>query len=95
MARFELGRVVGTPGALAKIQEAGQDVQEFLRRHAAGDWGDLEADDKAANEAALKDGSRLFSKYHTRLGAAIWVITEAVGDDGKRASTCVLLPEEY
>jgi hypothetical protein len=95
MRRFELGRVVGTPGALAKIQEAGQDVQEFLRSHAAGDWGDLGAEDKSANEAALRDGSRLFSKYHTRLGAAIWIITEAVGDDGKRASTCVLLPSEY
>jgi hypothetical protein len=95
MTRFELGRVVGTPGALAKIQEAGQEVQEFLRRHEAGDWGDLGAEDKSANEAALQDGSRLFSKYHTRRGEAIWIITEAVGDDGKRASTCVLLPEEY
>ncbi len=95
MTRFELGRLVGTPGALVKIQEAGQDVQVFLQRHASGDWGDLGADDKAANEAALLDGSRLFSKYHTRLGAAIWIITEAVGDEGRRASTCVLLPEEF
>jgi hypothetical protein len=95
MIRFELGRVVGTPGALAKIQDAGQDVQEFLWSHGAGDWGALGADDKAANEAALGDGSRLFSKYHTNRGEAIWIITEAVGDDGKRALTCVLLPHEY
>jgi hypothetical protein len=80
---------------LAKIQEAGQDVQEFLRRHVAGDWVDLGPDDKAANEVALQDGSRLFSKYHTNLGEALWIITEAVGDDGKRALTCVLLPDEY
>jgi hypothetical protein len=80
---------------LAKIRESGQDVQEFLRRHAAGDWGDLGAEDKAANERALRDGSRLFSKYHTNRDEAIWIITEAVGDDGKRASTCVLLPDEY
>jgi hypothetical protein len=71
---------------LAKIQESCQDVQEFLRRHVAGDWGDLGPDDKAANEVALQDGSRLLSKYHTNRDEAIWIITEAVGDDGKRAS---------
>lgn len=27
--------------------------------------------------------------------ALLWVITEAVGDDGLRESTCVLLPDEY
>jgi hypothetical protein len=80
---------------LAKIRESGQDVQEFLRRHAAGDWGDLGVEDKTANERALRDGSRLFSKYHTNRDETIWIITEAVGDDGKRASTCVLLPDEY
>jgi hypothetical protein len=78
---------------LARIREAGQDVQEFLRRHADGDWGDLGAEDKAANERALRDGSRQFSKYHTNRDEAIWSITEVVGDDGKRASTCVLLPD--
>jgi hypothetical protein len=95
MARFELGQVVATPAALQEIEDAGQGVDEFLARHAAGDWGHLGAEDKAANEAALQDGSRLLSTYHTRLGASIWIITEAEGDDGKRASTCVLLPSEY
>lgn len=95
MARFELGQVVATPAALEKIEEAGQSVTEFLVRHAAGDWGDLGADDKAANEVALQDGSRLLSKYHTRLCEPLWIITEAEGDDGKRASTCILLPAEY
>ncbi len=95
MAKFELGQTVATPEALRHIEEAGQTAIEFLRRHAAGDWGDLGDADKAANAAALVDGSRIFSKYHTRLGVALWIITEAVGDQGKRASTCILLPEEY
>jgi hypothetical protein len=95
MTRIELGQVVATPAALEKIEEAGQGVSEFLDRHAAGDWGDLGSDDKAANEAALQDGSRLFSKYHTRLGEPLWIITEAAGDNGKRASTCILLPSDY
>jgi hypothetical protein len=28
-------------------------------------------------------------------GVKIWIITEAAGDDGNRASTCILLPDEY
>src|SRR6516225_8121211 len=92
MARLELGQVVATPAALEKIEEAGQGVGEFLDRHAAGDWGDLGADDKATNEAALQDGSRLFSKYHTRLGEPLWIITEAIGDDGSRMHVDARLP---
>ena len=95
MSKFDLGQVVATPGALRCLEEAEQGAAEFLHRHNAGDWGDLCEGDKMANEAALVDGSRLFSKYHTKLGVALWVISEAVGDDGKRGSTCVLLPEEY
>jgi len=95
MPKFDLGCVVATPGALRCLEEAEQGAAEFLRRHSAGDWGDLGEADKAANEAALVDGSRLFSKYHTKFGVAVWIITEAIGDDGQRGSTCVLLPEEY
>ena len=50
----------------------------------------------SATEAALKDGSRIFSAYNLpRTGERLWIITEAEGDDGNRASTCVLLPDDY
>ena len=55
----------------------------------------MDADDSRANEEALIDEGRIFSAYLLKDQTRIWVITEAVGDDGKRASTCVLLPEEY
>jgi hypothetical protein len=32
---------------------------------------------------------------HAEGGTKFWVITEAVGDDGRRAATTVLLPDEY
>jgi len=41
------------------------------------------------------DGSRIWSAYNTLRGVKIWVITEAVGDDGDRAATTILLPAEY
>jgi hypothetical protein len=31
--------------------------------------------------------------YHIADGAVVWVITEAVGDEGERAATTILLPE--
>lgn len=87
---FELGRVVATPGALKALQKAERSPAELLRRHVIGDWGDLSAGDKEANEAALQDGSRIFSAYVLPSGVKLWVITEA-----DRSSTCILLPAEY
>lgn len=94
-AKFALGAVTATPGALRAIREAGQTPAEFLARHAAGDWGDVGHDDARSNDAALSDGSRLLSAYTLRSGVRVWVITEAVGDDGQRASSTLLLPDEY
>lgn len=93
--KFNLGRVVATPGCLQVLNEARQTPTDFLKRHVSGDWGDLEKDDKRENDAALESGGRIFSAYHTTAKTKIWVITEAIGPDGQRASTCLLLPEEY
>jgi hypothetical protein len=87
---FPLGQCVATPGALAALEEAGQTPADFLDRHIHGDWGQIHPDDKGANEQALQDGARIFSVYVTSKGAKLWVITEA-----DRASTCILLPDEY
>ena len=44
---------------------------------------------------ALRTGSRVLSSYRLPGGEKVWIITEAVGDDGRRASTCILTPDEY
>lgn len=92
---FQVGHLVATPGAMVFMAKHQIEPLDLLRRHQQGDWGDLDQHDRAANLAALKDGSRLLSSYeidHQKL----WVITEAAGDDGvTRASTCILLPKEY
>ena len=93
--KFDLSQIVATPGALEALRQAGQQPSEFLDRHAQGDWGDLDQDDRRLNDEALIDGSRILSAYTTKEGKRIWIITEAAGDDGKRASTCILLPENY
>ena len=92
---FDLGQVLATPSALEALQDAGQQPHEFLIRHLTGDWGDLDQEDKAQNDAALIDGSRLLSAYQTRKGERIWIITEAADDQGHRSSSTLLLPRDY
>jgi hypothetical protein len=87
---FPLGQTVATPGALQALADAGQQPATFLDRHVQGDWGDLDDEDKAANDRAIQDGTRIFSAYYIQPDVKIWIITEA-----DRSSTCILLPSEY
>jgi hypothetical protein len=87
---FPLGMVVGTQGAVDALEAAGQNPQEFLDRHAYGDWGEVPAADKAENDFSLKYGFRILSAYTTNVGERIWVLTEA-----DRSATTILLPDEY
>ncbi|MEB0056724.1 hypothetical protein [Variovorax sp. LG9.2] len=93
--KFDTGNCYATPGALDAIERAGVSFAELLGRHVRGDWGDLGNEDRAANIQALRHGSRIFSAYHLKSGARVWVITEAVSDDGQRASTTLMLPADY
>ena len=87
---FPLGQVGATPGALAALQKAEQEPEEFLNRHDRGDWGDVPEADRQENEFSLQHGLRIFSAYTTSAGDTIWVITEA-----DRSATTILLPSEY
>ncbi len=93
-ALFDLGRIVATPGALALLEKLGVHPVSLLRRHVRGDWGDMDPSDRTANANAVKDGGRVFSSYMVNK-EKVWVITEAVNDDGVRYSSCILLPSEY
>lgn len=93
--RFPLGQLLATPGACDAITRAGQSPGEFLARHAGCDWGELCDDDKALNEAALLDGSRLLSAYRTANDVRLWIITEAADENGDRICTTIIRPEEY
>lgn len=86
--KFALGGIYSTPGALEVLTPA--EMQTSLARHHRGDWGDLDAEDKQANDQALIHSSRLLSAYHSADGTKFWIITEA-----DRSATTVLLPSEY
>lgn len=93
--KFQLGRLLITPGAQNSLKKTGESVWTYFARHAQGDWGEVDAEDAALNDEALKDGSRLLSAYHLKDGTKIWAISEAEDDNGQREATTILLPEEY
>jgi hypothetical protein len=86
---------MATPGALRVLGENGEGPALYLERHQTGDWGVLSIADGNANERALETGARIVSNYVLPDKRRVWVITEAVGDDGRRSHTTLLLPEEY
>ena len=79
--KFVTGQVVFTRGVNAEVArdaEFAKLVLASLRRHASGDWGVLDADDKRENDRALDAGDRLLSAYPRASGDGekIWIITE-------------------
>jgi hypothetical protein len=80
-----------TPGIQALMMNDNFKTCAFkaLRRHHAGDWGDVDDEDQTANDMAVMQGERLLSAYQC-MGTKIWIITEA-----DRSVTTFLLPEEY
>lgn len=87
---FKLGSLVATPAALEELSKASQAPWEFLTRHAQGDWGDLDDEDRRLNDEAVNAGDRILSAYTLKTGVRVWIITEA-----DRSSTCLLLPGDY
>jgi hypothetical protein len=86
---FSLGKLVMTPGALECMVRTDVDPVQLIQRHAQGDWGDLDEDDKKENDFSVSRPLRILSAY--KVGdEKLWVITEA-----DRSATTILLPDEY
>ena len=89
-ARFHLGAIAATPGALNALNHDQGLAALFLTRHARGDWGDVCNEDSALNDDALENGGRIMSVYKLFAGPTLWIITES-----DRSVTTLLLPDEY
>jgi hypothetical protein len=87
--RFSLGSVYATSAVNQWAASQGLSLYRWLHRHQTGDWGDLDPDDKQANEDALAHGGRVFSCYLAN-DRKIYLITES-----DRSSTTILFAEEY
>jgi hypothetical protein len=71
-----------------------------LARHLSADWGDLDPEDRAANDHALRRGQgRVLSAYRlpaeagATMESRIWVITDDLAD--RDTATTILWPSDY
>ena len=92
---FELGEVVVTAAVNEKMEES-ENFRNFvymsLGRYMKRDWGEMDDEDKAANDDAVLSGEdRIFASYK-RSGSdeRIWIITE-----WDHSVTTILFPEDY
>lgn len=88
-AKFKLGQIVVTRGVWDWVNQEISVLHSILQRHQSGDWGELEKEDKLANDSALQLGARILSCYRVN-NRKVWILTE-----GDRSVTTILLPEEY
>jgi hypothetical protein len=103
-ARFTVGQLAATPGALALLDQHSISVAALVNRHIHGSWGDVFAEDADTNELGIEYGGRVMSVYRLvdaqQLASTpvairgelptVWVITES-----DRSVTTLLLPSEY
>ena len=71
--RFDLGITVATLTALRAIPP--DEMCAAMNRHHRGDWGTVCDEDKAANDQALVDGTRILSAYESKDGTKVRAIS--------------------
>jgi hypothetical protein len=90
--KLRLGKIYASIGAVAAFAAAlDSDAPDaYLAQHESGDWGEVDDQDRKANDYAAEHDERVLSAYTLRTGEKIWVITEA-----DRSTTTILLASEY
>lgn len=92
---FDLGITVGSPAAIKLLNELQVLPATYLRNHAHGVWGRLNAINRFKNDAAILDGGPIVSSYAIKGSQGIFVITDAINEDGIRLSTRIILKSEH
>ncbi len=88
--KFEMGQLLATKNAHDTFTHA--ELQRCFNRHSWGDWGNVDAEDRASNERGMdkEEPGRLMSVYKFPDGRVLWIITE-----WDRSATTALLPDDY
>jgi len=85
---FPTEKLVATPAVLDAVPRP--ELLAAFQRHMRGDWGEVCATDRRANDQAVRNSERLLSVYRSEAGVKFWIITEA-----NRSATTILLPKDY
>lgn len=71
-----VGEIIITPAVGRLIVQGALDPVSYLRRHLAGDWGELTETDRRANENTFLEGGEIFSSYTTSPTRTLWIVSE-------------------
>jgi hypothetical protein len=80
-----------------KTEERSKFLTSCIMRTILGSWGDLEAEDIAANDAAMLDGARTLSAYKHE-GVKLWVFSYMYDQPNLNTRSRrieVMFPEDY
>lgn len=82
---IELGQIIVHDNADMELRRCNQRVEEFLEKFRNADFGDIDAETRQFNEAALRDGDDVLGIYETCSSLQLWII-------GNGRITEVILP---
>ena len=91
---FSLGQVYATPAVLAHLEKHAIYPSALLGPHCHGEYGQLDEEDRQANDNALIHGGRILSSLSVE-GEHIYIITDAADEQGVRHATTILFAREY
>lgn len=91
---FSLGQVYATPAVLAHLEKHAIYPSALLGPHCHGEYGQLDEEDRQANDDALIHGGRILSVVVVE-SERIYAITDAADEQGVRHVTTLLFPREY
>ncbi len=83
--RLRLGRIMATADAAGALERLEVNPLAMIARHARGDWGAVDDEDRQANELAIDAGCAVMSVYPVA-GVVFYVVTA-----GDRRRTVVML----
>ena len=91
---FSPGQVYATPAVLAHLEKHAIYPSALVGPHCHGEYGQLDEEDRKANDDALIHGGRILSVVKIE-GKRIYIITDAADDAGVRRTTTMLFANEY
>lgn len=91
---FSLGQVYATPAVLAHLERHAIYPSALLGPHCHGEYGQLEEEDRRANDDALIYGGRILSSVRVE-GETIFIVTDQADKQGVRQTTTILFSREY
>ena len=79
---FELGQVFVHQKLVRRVCKTGDNLNDYLKRHSTGHWGQVDDDIEKLNVRAARLGiGFVLSKYRTKDGRSIEVLTILCADD--------------